>query len=79
MSKTQKTKRPAFNLGDEVRLADHMRAIPAYADKPAVLCDTVLRVSHITGRGTKRDPWAVVATDRVHFWHFEPSDLACVK
>lgn len=70
-----KTPRPKLNIRDEIRMADHMRTIPAYDGKPEVYPSTVLRVSSITGKGTKREPWGVSATNGTHFWHFNPADV----
>lgn len=73
-----KTKRPSFRIGDRVKLSAITRMIPAYDGKPAVLSDTVLRVSSITGTGTTRNPYIVRTTDGVNFWGHEPDDLECV-
>jgi hypothetical protein len=70
-----KTKRPALHVGDHVQLAPHVRSIPAYEGKPAVLSSTRLRVSCVTGTGSKRNPYSVVTTDGVHFWHHAPDDV----
>ncbi len=67
--------RPNYSKNDKVTLCSHVSAIPAYAGKPFVGCDTVLSVSHLTGRGSKRDPWRVVLTDGEHFWHMDPADI----
>lgn len=70
-----KSPRPKFNIGDNVTMADHMRTIPEYDGKPAVYPSTVLRVSSIVGKGTKREPWSVRLTNGVHFWCFDPADI----
>jgi sulfite reductase alpha subunit-like flavoprotein len=72
------TKRPAFRKGDRVTLAWHKSVIPPYDGKPFVLRDTVLTVSHLTGTGSKRNPWHVVVTDGTHFWTLEPDDVVHV-
>ncbi len=76
MSNSPKSARPKFKLRDSVRLSPIMRMIPAYDGKPAVLRDTTLSVSSITGTGSKRNPYHVVCTDGVHFWHLEPGDVS---
>jgi hypothetical protein len=38
----------------------------------------VLSVSHLTGKGSTRNPWHVVVTDGEHFWHLEPDDVVRV-
>lgn len=70
-----KTKRPALNIRDSVTLSSIKSSIPAYDGKPAVLRDTVLAVSSITGTGSKRNPFHVVVADGSHFWHMEPGDV----
>ena len=68
--------RPKFQLREHVLLDECQRMIPATVDAPAVLRDTVLRVSHISGKGTKSAPWFVVVTDGAgHFWSFEPGQI----
>lgn len=69
------SRRPALRTHDRVVLAPHKSVIPPYDGKPFVLRDTVLTVSHLTGRGSTRDPWHVVVTDGTHFWHLEPDDV----
>lgn len=69
------TKRPATRIGDTVTLSSIKSSIPAYDGKPAVLRDTALRVSSVTGTGSKRNPYHVVVTDGTHFWHMEPGDV----
>ena len=73
------TKRPTLRKNDRVTLAPHKRVIPPYDDKPYVLRDTVLTVSHLTGTGSTRNPWHVVVTDGTHFWHLEPDDVTPVE
>lgn len=73
------TKRPALRKNDRVTLAPHKSVIPPYDGKPFVLRDTVLTVSHLTGTGTKRNPWMVVVTDGTHFWHLEADDVSHVE
>ena len=72
-------KRPALRKHDRVTLASHKSVIPPYDGKPFVLRDTVLTVSHLTGTGSKRNPWHVVVTDGTHLWHLEPDDVARVE
>lgn len=60
-------------------LAAHKSVIPPYDGKPFVLRDTMLTVSHLTGTGSKRNPWHVVVTDGTHFWHLEPDDVVRVE
>ena len=69
------SKRPTLRKHDRVTLAEHKKVIPPYDGKPFVLRDTVLTVSHLTGTGSKRNPWHVVVTDGTHFWHLEPDDV----
>ena len=73
------TKRPTLRKHDRVTLAAHKSVIPPYDGKPFVLRDTVLTVSHLTGTGSKRNPWHVTVTDGTHFWHLEPDDVARVE
>ena len=73
------SKRPALRKHDRVTLAEHKKVIPPYDGKPFVLRDTVLTVSHLTGTGSKRNPWHVVVTDGEHFWHLEPDDVTRVE
>jgi hypothetical protein len=73
---TTKTKRPTLRPADLVTLASHVRSFPAYDGKPAILRDTVLRVSSIQGKGTNRAPWKVTLTDGMHFWHVNADDVA---
>ena len=73
------SKRPALRKHDRVTLAAHKSVIPPYDGKPFVLRDTVLTVSHLTGTGSKRNPWHVVVTDGTHFWHLEPDDVIPVE
>jgi len=68
-------KRPQFKLRDTVQLSSIKSMIPAYDGKPAVVRDTRLSVSSITGTGSRRNPYHVVVTDGVHFWHLEPDDV----
>lgn len=69
-------KRPSHRKNDRVVLARHKSLIPAYDGKPFVGRDTVLEVSHLTGTGSKRNPWHVVVTDGTHFWTLLPDDVA---
>jgi hypothetical protein len=73
-----KMPRPKVSKNDPMLIASFIRTPYVRNGNPQILRDTVLYVSHITGRGTNRDPWMVVVTDetRTYFWHFEPSDLA---
>lgn len=64
--------RPAYRKNDKIT---SLAAIPAYDGKPHIARDTVLEVSHVTGRGSKRDPFRVVVTDGIHFWHFDPENI----
>lgn len=73
------TKRPALRKHDRVTLSRIKSVIPPYDGKPFVLRDTVLTVSHLTGTGSKRNPWHVVVTDGTHFWHLEPDDVTRVE
>ena len=73
------SKRPTLRKHDRVTLAEHKKVIPPYDGKPFVLRDTVLTVSHLTGTGSKRNPWHVVVTDGTHFWHLEPDDVTRVE
>ena len=73
--KVARDARPNYSKNDKVTLCSHVSTIPAYDGKPFVGRDTVLSVSHLTGRGTKRDPWRVVLTDGFHFWHMDPVDI----
>jgi hypothetical protein len=73
------SKRPALRKQDRVTLSAIKRPIPAYGGKPFVGRETVLTVSHLTGTGSKRNPWHVVVTDGEHFWHLEPDDVARVE
>ena len=73
------SKRPALRKHDRVTLAEHKSVIPPYEGKPFVLRDTLLTVSHLTGTGSKRNPWHVVVTDGEHFWHLEPDDVTRVE
>jgi len=73
------SKRPAFRKHDRVTLSAIKKVIPPYEGKPFVLRDTVLTVSHLTGTGSKRNPWFVVVTDGTHFWHLEPNDVVRVE
>ena len=77
-STNSKAKRPQFKLRDTVQLSSIKSMIPAHDGKPAVLGDTRLSVSSITGTGSKRNPYHVVMTDGVHFWHLEPDDVVLV-
>ena len=74
-----KTKRPAVSTGDSVTLSAIKSTVPAYDGKPMILRDTVLRVSHVTGTGSKRSPYHVVVTDGTHFWHMEPDDVTAAE
>jgi hypothetical protein len=69
------TKRPTLRKNDHVTLSPIKSVIPAYGGKPFVGRETVLTVSHLTGTGSKRNPWHVVVTDGTHFWHLEPDDV----
>lgn len=73
------TKRPALHKNDRVTLSPIKSVIPAYGGKPFVGRDMVLMVSHLTGTGSKRNPWHVVVTDGTHFWHLEPDDVMPVE
>jgi hypothetical protein len=73
--RARKAKRPSVRIGDTVSLSPIKSMIPAYDGKPAVLRDTVLTVSSITGTGAKRNPYHVVVTDGTRFWHLEPGDV----
>jgi hypothetical protein len=73
------SRRPTLRKHDRVTLASHKSVIPPYDGKPFVLRDTVLTVSHLTGTGSKRNPWHVVVTDGTHFWHLEPDDVTRVE
>lgn len=79
MLATMATRRPRHRKHDRVTLAPHKSVIPAYGGKPFVGRDTVLTVSHLTGTGSKRNPWHVVVTDGTHFWHLEPDDVVRVE
>ena len=72
-------RRPSFRKGDRVTISRIKSVIPPYDGKPFVLRDTVLTVSHLTGTGSKRNPWHVVVTDGTHFWTLEPGDVAPVE
>ena len=72
------SKRPALRKHDRVTLSRIKSVIPAYGGKPFVGRDTVLTVSELTGKGSKRNPWHVVVTDGTHFWHLEPDDVTRV-
>jgi hypothetical protein len=72
------SKRPALRKQDRVTLSRVKRPIPAYDGKPFVGREDVLTVSHVTGTGSKRNPWWVVVTDGTHFWHLEPDDVTLV-
>jgi hypothetical protein len=68
--------RPKFHINDRVVLASHVRAFPPYDGKPFVGHENVLRVSSISGTGSKRNPYHVSCTDdQGHFWSIEPDDL----
>ena len=73
------SKRPAFRKHDRVTLSPIKRPIPAYGGKPFVGREMVLTVSHLTGTGSKRNPWHVAVTDGTHFWHLEPGDVTRVE
>ncbi len=79
LTKMATSKRPALRKQDRVTLSQIKRPIPAYEGKPFVGREDVLTVSHITGTGSKRNPWGVVVTDGTHFWHLEPDDVAPVE
>jgi hypothetical protein len=72
--KEARTPRP-MDVGQRVTLAPVCASVPAYGGKPAVLRDTVLTVAEVSGDGTARNPWHVVATDGTHNWHFDPGSL----
>jgi hypothetical protein len=79
MNKT-KTKRPAHRINDRVTLASHVAVYPAYDGKPFVGHETVLRVSSVSGTGSRRNPWAVSVTDDAgNFWTNEPTDFEIVS
>lgn len=67
--------RPRLVKNDQIKIASHTACVPTYDGKPHIGHDTILTVSHITGRGSNREPWKVVATDGAHFWHFDPEDI----
>jgi hypothetical protein len=69
--------RPRFQINDRVVLAGHTRSISPYDGKPFVSkLESVLRVSSISGTGSKRSPWQVSVTDDLgHFWQLQPDDL----
>jgi hypothetical protein len=67
--------RPAFKKNDRVVLASFAPLIPSYDGEPFVGRETVLNVSHITGTGSKRNPYHVVVTDGTHFWHIVPDEV----
>ena len=67
-----------LRIRDSVRLAQHVRCVPAYGDKPVLGHDTTVSVSSISGRGSKRDPLRVSVTDGQYFWTFDPSDLVAL-
>ena len=66
------TPRPHFRKNDKIT---SLSIVPAYDGKPQIGRDTELSVSHVTGRGSKCAPWRVVATDGIHFWHFDPENI----
>ncbi len=68
---SNKARRPNFQIRDLVVLAPGVR-VPATNSHPALLVDTVLRVSSLSGRGTLRDPWTLNVTDGFHFWGLDP-------
>lgn len=70
-----KQSRPKLLKNDSIKIASHVAVIPAYGDKPFVGHDTLLRVSSISGTGTRRNPWSISVTDGVYFWHFAPEDI----
>ena len=72
---TTKQPRPRLSVGQPVYLAPHVRCIPASGDRPLVGHDTELRVSSLSGKGTKGHPWLVSVTASGAFLHFDPSDL----
>ena len=71
----KRASKPAFQLRKAVRLASHMRHVPAYDDKPVLTHESALTVASIVGRGTLREPWRVVVTDGTHFWHMRGDDI----
>lgn len=73
------SKRPTLRKQDLAKLSPTKRSIPAYGKKPFVGRDTELFFSHLTGTGSKRDPWGIVVTDGTHFWHLEPEDVVRVE
>lgn len=78
-SKAKKQPRPSLFVGDTVKLADHVRTIPAVDGRPMVTRETMLRVRSVIGRGTQRDPWRVLVSDETHehTWYLDPDDLTC--
>src|ERR1700751_854003 len=71
-----RTKRPRFKINDRVALASYTPLVPAYAGKPFLGRNTVLRVSSLAGKGTLRDPYFVhVTDDEGHFWQFPLDDI----
>lgn len=74
----KKAKRPQARPGELVTLAPHRSGIPAHDGKPMVGREDVLRVSSVTGTGSARNPYRIVVTNGVHFWHLEPDDAAPV-
>lgn len=70
-----KVRRPSHRIGDEVVLASFKSVIPPYDGKPFVGREDVLRVSGVTGTGSKRNPYGVIVTDGTYFWHLEPDDV----
>ena len=70
-----KTKRPALRPADLVTLASHVRHFPTSGNNPPILADTVLRVSSVSGKGTKTWPWVVSVTDGHRFLHLDPEEV----
>jgi hypothetical protein len=75
---TKKAKRPDLGPSDHVTLASHVRHFPTCDGKPPILADTVLRVSSVSGKGTRTWPWVVSVTDGHRFLHLDPEDVVKV-
>jgi hypothetical protein len=82
---TTKTKRPALRPADLVTLASHVRHFPTSRcpidghERPPILADTVLRVSSVSGKGTKTWPWVVSVTDGHRFLHLDADEVVKVE
>jgi len=85
MAKTKKMPRPNLGPSDRVTLASHVRHFPTSRcpidghERPPILADTVLRVSSISGKGTKTWPWVVSVTDGHRFLHLDPDEIVKVE